>query len=197
MRGFNPDLPSGRRRLFLLILLVFMVVGFGTRYLLIGWGWGQQEDAPSSDPLAKTDAQPGPTSEKQPSQSDSPVTADDREEAQPIAKKFVEAYLAQGPKEKAEFLKEADPWMTDSLQSEIEEDPARPVGPVKVQSTEATEVQDYQREQSGQVVWNVWATVPKENGTYEVVYEVILSQEKGDWLVQEVNQVEYPELGGE
>ncbi|MBD1370838.1 hypothetical protein IC620_00490 [Hazenella sp. IB182357] len=42
---FNTQLPSGRRRLFLLILFVFIIVGFSTKYFLYEWGLVAQEES--------------------------------------------------------------------------------------------------------------------------------------------------------
>ena len=58
---FNTNLPSGRRRLFLLVLFVFVVAGFSAKYLLIHLGWvgnAGQQDKKASEPTG-TNRKPG------------------------------------------------------------------------------------------------------------------------------------------
>lgn len=185
---FNPNLPSGRRRLFVFLLLVFSIVGFGTRYLLISLGWVGSIDTSPREPPASQEV-PAKEEEESPA-----ISEADREEAREVAMQFVSAYLRYGPEEKEAFLKKEGSWLTETLQEELV-----PAGPQSVQSVKANRVEDYHREKEGQVVWNVWATLGrgKGQGRYEVVYEVVLIRETGNWRVQEVTPIEYPDLHGE
>ncbi|PTM52179.1 hypothetical protein [Desmospora activa] len=189
MRGsfFNPNLPSGRLRLFVALLLLFSVVGFGTRYLLIQSGWVGS----SSSPVPPTQEEPPAAEQEEESPEElPPVTEEDREQARHVAEDFVAAYLSYSPDEKEKLLEEVK--LTRSLQAEIE-----PIGPVTVRSTEAAKVEDYQRDQDGEIVWNIWATVAKGKGNFETVYEVVLTREGGNWRVGEVTAIEYPGLDRE
>ncbi|SGO61344.1 Uncharacterised protein [Mycobacterium tuberculosis] len=188
---FNTNLPSGRRRLFVFLLLVFSIVGFGTRYLLITLGWvgsNPTETLPQKPPEAsvpKADSK----EEEIPA-----ISEADRQEAREVATNFVKAYLQYGPEKEKVFLKKVGPWVTATLQEEL-----TPTGPQSVKSVKASRVEDYYREQNGQVIWNVWATLDKGKGKdgYEVVHEVVLIREAGSWRVQEVTPVEYPDFHGE
>lgn len=187
---FNTNLPSGRRRLFVFLLLVFSIVGFGTHHLLISLGWvGFQPEPPPQEPSEAAVPRVDPEKEEPPV-----ISEADRKETREIAAQFVGVYLQYGPDEKKTFLKEVGSWMTTPLREDLE-----PAGPQTVKSVKASRVEDYHREENGQVVWNVWAILSKGKGKegYEVVHEVVLTREAGSWRVQEVTPIEYPDFHGE
>lgn len=185
---FNPNLPSGRCRLFVFLLLVFSIVGFGTRHLLIHLGWvgSNPEPIPQTPPEASV---PQADSDEEEVLA---ISEADRKEAREVAINFVKVYLQYGPEKEKVFLEKVSPWVTASLLEEL-----TPAGPQSVESMKANRVEDYHREEAGQVVWNVWATLGRGKGKYEVVHEVVLIREAGKWRVQEVTPVEYPDLHGE
>jgi hypothetical protein len=186
----NLDLPSHRRILFLLLFVLFLVIGFATRYLLVEMGW---VDESSSASTTETSEGSPPVEETGPpsSPADGTITEEDRQEAKDIAVRFVKAYLEA--KEKGAFLREAGPWMTREFQAKLEADSEELPGPLPVQSTEATRIEDYELERNGKIAWDVWVTLKEKKRRYEVVYQVILNKDEGNWKVEGVAMVEYPE----
>ena len=181
----NLNLPSHRRILFLLLFALFLVVGFATRHLLVELGW---VDEFSSASTSETGESP-PVEEATPPTA-ATITEKDRQEGKEIAVRFVEAYLT---KEKEGFLREAGPWMTREFRAQFEAESAEFPGPLPVQSVEPTRIEDYVLERNGKMAWDVWVTLKEKKRRYEVVYQVILNKDEGNWKVEEVAMVEYPE----
>jgi len=183
----NLNLPSHRRILFLLLFVLFLVVGFATRYLLVELGWVDESSSASS---TETSEESPPVEEATPPTA-AAITEEDRQEAKEIAVRFVAAYLEA--KGKGALLREAGPWMTREFRAKFEEDSAELPGPLPVKSSEATRIEDYHLERNGKIAWDVWVTLIDKKHRYEVVYQVILNKEEGNWKVEEVAMVEYPE----
>ena len=181
----NLKLPSHRRIVFLLLFAQFLVVGFATRHLLVELGW---VDEFSSASTSETGESP-PVEEATPPTA-ATITEKDRQETKEVAVRFVEAYLT---KEKETFLREAGPWMTREFRAKFEVDSGELPGPLPVKSVEATRIEDYVLERNGKMAWDVWVTLKEKKRRYEVVYQVILNKDEGNWKVEEVAMVEYPE----
>ncbi len=185
---FDTILPSGRRKLFFFILLVFTIAGFGTKYLLIKLGWvGGQAKTPEAPPPAlagpeKKMDEPEPAS----------IRAEDVEKARQTAEAFIRSYTNQNDKDKKERLQALKPLTTPSFFQLLEKETelSRPAGEVSSTSFQSLERADCNA--SGNSVQCLLETVVAERKAdqeaipVERVYQLTLIEENSDWLVEEV-----------
>lgn len=179
------NLPNKRRLgLFLLILVLFAVTVFGTRYLLVALGWVGGE----------TDSS---TTQKQPPQiqqsTTSSLTSAEVQQAKSLAESFIQRYTERDLRKSTAWFQsiqeDLHPTLAEEIQSEVEN--ARPT--VLVQ---ATQFQTLQRstchplEEKVQCHLSVGIkTIDKQQQTTQSdkVYELILSRVNGKWKVEGLN----------
>lgn len=186
---FDTDLPSGRRKLFFFILLVFTIAGFGTKYLLIKLGWvGGQAKTPVAPPSA---LEAGPA-EKKDEPEPAAFTTEDVEKARQAAESFIRSYTTQDDKNKDERLQALKPLTTPSFYRMLEEEAelSRPTG--ESHSTSFKSLGRVDCGANGSSVQCLMETVLEEKQTdqqtlpVERVYQLTLVEEGSDWLVEEV-----------
>jgi hypothetical protein len=185
---FNTDLPSGRRRLFFLVLLVFTIAGFSAKYLLIKQGWvGGQREMSAASPQASQPVVPEPV------QTDGPgYSFEELREAEQFAGEYIRIYGNRDPRRKDEWLNKLRPFtaqgLYETLRTETEE--ARPVdGDVVTTVKQVGRVTCSQN--GGAVSCLVECVMEERNATggtvaLERVYDLQLTRDEADWLVQEV-----------
>ena len=182
---FNTNLPSGRRRLFLLVLVVFVVAGFSAKYLLMYFGWVGNADPPKKE----TQAQPEEVGNKP--EGLPALSAAELEKVRSSADAFIRAYATRNTTDVDQWLQSVKPYATDSLLSLLEEETKflKEHG-VKITS-QLKEITNFScQEQSGKVQCLVETiTEENENGKtipIERVYQVTLVKENGNWIAEEV-----------
>ena len=182
---FNTNLPSGRRRLFLLVLFVFVVAGFSAKYLLIHLGWvgnaGQQDKKPQSQPEQTSNPE-----EVLPT-----LSPEQLQKAQQTADAFMRAYANRNTDEVDRWLQSVKPYASDSLLALLEEETnfLKEKG-VKFISVLKEIHNLHCQEQSGEVRCLAETVAEEsENGKtipIERVYQVTLTEQNGNWIAQEV-----------
>ena len=184
---FNTNLPSGRRRLFMLVLLVFVVAGFSAKYLLIYFGWVGNADSPEK----KAQVQPQPEETGKAPAAVPALSPEELKKVRSSADAFIRAYAARSTTNVEQWLQSVKPFATESLFSLLEEETTfLKENGVKVTSR-FKEIRNLQcQEQSGEVLCLAETiTEEKENGQtipIERVYQVSLIEENGNWIVEEV-----------
>lgn len=181
----QPQLPSGRRRLLLLIIFVFTIVVFATRYLLVTLGWvGQQA---GSTPQTKQ--------EKQQVTSNQPttLTAKEIQEAKQVAESFIQRYthhdLSQSKTWFQSFVKDLHPDYAEEVRLEAER--SRPT--VIVQKTLFKGIKRSTCDPTDeQVRCHLEVTIEtidqqQQGILMDKVYEVITSRQNGNWKVEGLN----------
>lgn len=185
---FNPDLPSGRRKLFLFILLVFTIAGFSAKYLLIELGWVSNQATES-----KHITSPGNEPNSQAESGNQPIfTQEDIQNAQQIATSFLPVYVTSNDSDQDERLVKLKPLITSQFFAVLKEEAelARPTS--EKLSTRLERLGNINCELDGIYVKCLIETVIEEkesNGqkkSVEKVYQILLVQEGREWLVQEV-----------
>ncbi|SEN55353.1 hypothetical protein [Lihuaxuella thermophila] len=186
---FDTNLPSGRRKLFFFILLVFTIAGFGTKYLLFKFGWvGGQTKTPEAPPSA---LEAGPA-DRQNEQEPAALTTEDVEKARQAAEMFIRSYTTRDDQTKNERLQALKPLTTPSFYQILQEEAelSRPTG-----ETHSTSFQSLGKVDCGAVGKSVECLVEtilqEMQGDQpaipvERVYQLTLVEESSDWLVEEV-----------
>lgn len=173
-------------------LLIFSPVA---SVALLAWGAfsmvasDSDSEAPSSKQKVEQTETPTPEEEErsETATSESPITEEDRTAAKEVALEYMEGFLTNQP------LKELKPLMSHRYYSLISsKDSERPTVE-EILEIEATRSENV-LEQQGRVSWLVWVKMPRgKEGTYEVAFEVTLSEQEGQWQVEGVSLDEYPE----
>lgn len=174
------DRPSDRRKLFLVLVLIFSIVVYGSKFMVVRLGWMEEkevEDVPEEPPPVFS----------------SPPSNQDREEARIVAEEFIKTYISSD-------LKESKSLMTSDLYaSEMRDQEASRIDPAAVDrnlsviKTHSSIIQDYYLEEQGKVKITVWATIKADKDSYEVPYWITLNRDMGRWLVEGVELGDYPE----
>lgn len=180
---FRSDLPSGRRRLFLFVCAVFLIAGFSVKALIYEMGWvGKSEN--TQKPIKPAEMNDGQQAPEPPSHSE-----EDLQEAKSVVEAFLPLYIANHPDQKEKRLEELKKLTTTSFFEVLKEesDSARPVE----EGIQAKLQQVEQLECSGEDSMHCVAVTTieeqgKEKLLVEKVFVVFLAEEKGNWLVREV-----------
>ncbi|TCS96956.1 hypothetical protein [Hazenella coriacea] len=182
---FNTNLPSDRRRLLLLVLFSFIVVGFLTKYVLLSLGWVDGSISESKPHPVVSDPSPVAPVEQNETLPPAELSA-----AQQVAEQFIQPYANQV--NKSEWLSQLKSLMTDEFYEtlKMEVELARPVQ--GVQSSQFQKITNKSCEAVGIKVDCLLETVvieqvDNQQRPVEKVYQVILQKQGSDWLVEEVN----------
>ncbi|WP_124726619.1 hypothetical protein [Staphylospora marina] len=186
---FNTETSSGRRRLFLLVLLVFLVAGFTAKHLLIRLGWvgGGRSEAEHPRMVEAPVSQPAGSEEGTGKQSP------DLKEAEAFAARYLVMYASRDPAKKAERLNGLRPHTTAEFFAILEEEAngARPTA-----ENEVTTVSDITRgscEEDREAVTCILQCSLVERGRdgkeilTEQVYELRLIRDGSGWKTEGVS----------
>ncbi|MBA4603780.1 hypothetical protein [Thermoactinomyces mirandus] len=184
---FNTDLPSGRRRLFVLILFVFIVAGFSVKYLLIHLGW--VGDGGNTEVGAKAENSKNMVPVNEPD-----IPALSQEEIQRVqitARAFVRAYVTRTSADYDGWLRSLKPYVTDQLFSLLEEEANYFESGGQTPTSRFKQLGRINcQDDLGKVGCLAEMVVEQdENGKkipIERVYQLTLIKEKGEWLIEEV-----------
>lgn len=181
---FNTDLPSGRRKLFVLVLCVFLIVGFSVKYLLIWLGWvggakpetGAKEEAA---PVVQPEPPPSSLSEEQMAQ------------ANAVAKQFIQAYTTIDYQHRDAWLASLESMTKPSYYDVLKEEATRARPSEGIQSTTFSKLGRIDCEALQLRVSCLAEVVVLEKGSdeslpIERIYQLLLAADKGKWAVEEV-----------
>jgi hypothetical protein len=182
---FRSDLPSERRRLFIFVCAVFLVVGFSVKALIyeLGWVGGSSEQAIKPITPAETRNQPN-IRESPPA-----FTEEDRMKAKSVVEAFLPLYVTHysGEKEKrlAELERYTTPAFFELLKAEADE--ARPSGEnVETQMKQIERVECSGEESLQCLAVMIVEEKGKETLLVEKVLAVFLTKDEENWLIREV-----------
>lgn len=181
---FNTSLPSGRRKLFLFLLVVFTIVGFGTKYVLLWLGWVDMTSDEASSWKGYSISVPSPI--KPASVIYSEV---DQTEAKQVSEAFVRADAIQDEQQKEEKRNELKALTTGDffqiLQTEL--DQARPVKTVDPLTLTQVTQTDCEQEDVALAcrVTTVWNDAQGKKVEQDFLLKLL--QENGKWLVEGVS----------
>ncbi|MGA8943518.1 MAG: hypothetical protein WB502_12525 [Thermoactinomyces sp.] len=184
---FNTDLPSGRRRLFVLILAVFVVAGFSVKYLIIHLGW--IGDAGSREVTGRTEDSKNVESVMEP---EIPALSQaEIQRAQSVADAFIRAYVTRTSTDYEGWLRSLKPYVTDQLYSMLEEEANYFKSGGQTPTSQFKQSGRLQcQDELGKAGCLAEIVVEQdENGEkilIENVYHLSLIKEKGDWVIEEV-----------
>lgn len=180
-------LPSGRRRLLLLIIILFTVAVFGTRYLLLTFGWvGKQTDSTPEHPSKQTEA------DKQ-QESPTTFTPEQLQQAKEAAQTFIKLYTQHDLSQSEAWLQSFEailaPHYKEELRLEVERSrPTVLVAKIHFQAIKRSTCQS-----NGERVYCYLEVTTEEINAQEQGvlvdkhYEVILSLQNGNWKVEGLN----------
>lgn len=184
---FNTDLPSGRRRLFFLILSVFIIAGFSVKYLIIHLGWVGDAHSPEVRDETENSQNEEPVMEPEiPALSQAEI-----ERAQKSADAFIRVYVTRTSADYDGWLRSLKPYVTDQLHSLFEEEANYFESGGQTPTSQFRQLGRLQcQDQLGKVGCLAETVVEQdENGKkiqIERVYQLILIKEKGEWVIKEV-----------
>ncbi|GGE16176.1 hypothetical protein GCM10011571_17280 [Marinithermofilum abyssi] len=164
---------------------------------MMWWNWGQEEPKaeppPSPKPSHKEAKKPLPEPNQQPFSGEAKSSGD---KARQVADRFIRAYLSYDAKHPEKKLKEMRPYLS-SFMAEGWKAPDQPLGikeakVIEVQVKETTENEVAQ--ETGRFYWEVKTeteTVFDHGGKEKnwTLYEVVVGQEGGKWVVEEVTPI--------
>ncbi|MBA4493655.1 hypothetical protein ACFO25_04585 [Paenactinomyces guangxiensis] len=186
---FNRDLPSGRRKLFIFILVLFSIVGFSTKYLLIKLGWvgGQTETPKAPSPGSATIS-------ADPNQTDQPdgFTSEEIEKAGQTAEAFIRVYTNENQADQGQRLQSLKTFTTSALYEMLKKEIelSRPTGETASASLKKVDEVSCDTNVSS-VQCSLKTTLEQKKGQdnptlIERVYQLTLVQADHKWLVEEV-----------
>jgi hypothetical protein len=179
---FQTDLPSHRRRLFIFVLVVFLVVGFAVRFVLVRLGW---TDPPAPPVKAPVSTQPEP-SEPAAASSLSPAELGEVTET---AERFIRAYTTVDFSDRSKWLGALDGLVGDAFYRFLKEEAtARPAEGEK--ATSFSKLERLQCSGSGSAASCIAGVVvqeqrEKQSIPVERVYQLTLAKEGDNWVVEE------------
>ncbi|PPA68692.1 hypothetical protein [Jeotgalibacillus proteolyticus] len=192
---------SDRIKLFLFILVIFLVIGFSTTYVLRSIGSeeadtvNQSEETPeeteafvSSDEVESEASLEDETNKYNQTEH---FTEEQLAESKEAAVEFVHAYHPYNAEEPTEYLETAKPHITDSLYGSLKEDGRREVLERSILTVNDTQVTEVVNPSSIVVRWNVMVTgeaqsIDGSKTDTEDWYLVGLREREGEWLVEDV-----------
>ncbi|MFD1424955.1 hypothetical protein ACFQ4J_14580 [Laceyella tengchongensis] len=180
---FNTDLPSGRRKLFALVLGVFLIVGFSVKYLLIWLGWvggADQTSRPTQEPVAEVGSDTESTS----------VTPEEVAQAKRVAEQFIQAYTTVDFKQRDAWLASLKNLTTPSHYAVLEQEATQSRSPEDTVSTAFSELGRMDCEAVASRVSCLAEVIvmekgPKESLPVERIYQLLLSADGERWVVEE------------
>lgn len=186
---FQTQLPSGRRRLLLFLIILFTIAVFGTRYLLLLLGWGEKQT--DSTPKNQSE-QTEPVVEQQENHSTT-FTAEQLQQAKVVAEKFIKLYTQHDLSQSEEWFQSLESLLSPSYAEELRLE-AEKIRPTQI--VMKTEFQTIRRsicQPDGENVACHFEVSIKEIDAQEQAtlvdknYEVILSLQNGNWMVEGLN----------
>mgnify|MGYP001363493691 CR=1 FL=1 len=183
---FQTQLPSGRRRLLFILLILFTIAVFGTRYVLIALGWvGKQTDPTAEQSLKQTQMdhqlQQATFSTEQLQQA--------KETAETFLQRYTQRDLHRSEAWLNSFVNLLSPEYAEELRMEAER--SRPTVLVKKTNFQAIRRSAcYPQEEK--VSCHMEATIEEVDVQDRATmvdknYEVILSLQNGKWKVEGLN----------
>ncbi len=184
---FNTDLPSGRRRLFVLILSVFIVAGFSVKYLIIHLGWVGGTESPDAGAKAANSQNTEPVTEPE----TPALSQEEIQHAQSSADAFIRAYVTRTSTDYDGWLRSLKPYVTDQLFSLLKEEADYFKSGGQTPTSQFKQLGRLQCQAELGKVGCLAETVVEqdENGKkipIERVYQLTLIKEKGEWVIEEV-----------
>lgn len=187
---FQTQLPSGRRRLLFFLIVLFTIAVFGTRYLLLLFGWGEKQT--DSTPKNQSEQTESVVEQQQESHS-ATFTAEQLQQAKVIAERFIKLYTQHDLSQSEEWFQSLESLLSPSYAEELrlEAEKMRPT-----QIVMKTEFQTIRRsicQPDGENVACHFEVSIKEIDAQEQAtlvdknYEVILSLQNGNWMVEGLN----------
>ncbi|MFC7443207.1 hypothetical protein [Laceyella putida] len=181
---FNTDLPSGRRKLFALVLGVFLIVGFSVKYLLIWLGWvgGTETDAhkkPATAPVVQPE--PAPPS----------ISPEEVAQAKGVAEQFIRAYTTVDFKKRDVWLASLESLTAPAYYDVLQEEAAlaRPAeGTLSTSFSKLGRMDCEALESRVSCLAEVVVLEKGENRSLpmERMYQLLLGTDEKQWVVEEV-----------
>lgn len=187
---FQTHLPSGRRRLLLFIFILFTIAVFGTRYLLLLFGWGEKQT--DSTPKNQSEQTVSVVEQQQESHS-ATFTAEQLQQAKVIAEKFIKLYTQRDLSLPEVWFQSMESMLSPDYKEELrlETEKIRPTQ--LVMKTEFHTIRRSICQPDGENVACHFEVSLKEIDAQEQAtlvdknYEVILSLQNGNWMVEGLN----------
>lgn len=182
---FRFDLPSERRRLFILVCALFLVVGFTVKALIYELGW-------VGDSSSETITEPSVPAESRDRQNipEPPVfSEEERALAKEVVENFLPLYVTTHPEQKDQRLMELEKYTTSSFFEVLKEEAneARPVGEnVEIRMKQLEKVECSGQETMQCLAIMIVEEIGKEAILVEKVFAVSLIKDQENWLVREV-----------
>ena len=183
---FQTQLPSGRRRLLVFLLVLFTIAVFGTRYLLLTLGWvGKQTDSTSKQTPQQVNIE---KKLEQPS-----FTPEQQRQARKTAEEFLKRYTERDLSQSEEWLQSLRNMLSTDYAEELrmEAERSRPTVLIKKTNFQAIRRSTcYPNEEK--IACHLEATTEEVDGKDQATlvdknYEVILSLQNGNWKVEGLN----------
>lgn len=181
-------LPSRRRRMLLLwTIILFTVAVFGTRYLLLTFGWvGQQTDS--------TPKHPSPQSEvNDPPESRTEFTSEQLQQAREAAQDFIKLYTQRNLSQSETWFQSFEAMLTPYYQEELRLEAERSRPTMLVRETRFQAIKRSTCHSNRERVHCHLEVTTEEIDAQEQAtlvdkhYEVILSLQNGNWKVEGLN----------
>lgn len=186
---FQTQLPSGRRRLLLFLIILFTIAVFGTRYLLLLLGWGEKQT--DSTPKNQSE-QTEPVVEQQENHSTT-FTAEQLQQAKVVAEKFIKLYTQHDLSQSEEWFQSLESLLSPSYAEELRLE-AEKIRPTQlVMKTEFHIIRRSICQPDGENVACHFEVSLKEIDALDQAtlvdknYEVILTLQNGNWMVEGLN----------
>lgn len=185
---FQTQLPSGRRRLFVFLLILFTIIVFGMRYLLLALGWVEkQTDSTSKQTTEQMDVESSPNANQPTFTSEQLMQA--RQTAENFLKRYTQRDLAQSQVWFRSFANMLSPKYAEELRMEAEHSrPTVLVKEIKFQTIKRSTCHPNHENVSCHLEVTTEEVDAQDRSTLvDKNYEVILSLQNGNWKVEGLN----------
>ncbi|MBH8598990.1 MULTISPECIES: hypothetical protein [unclassified Thermoactinomyces] len=179
---FQTDLPSHRRRLLVFVLVVFLVVGFAVRFVLVKLGWTDQPRPTATEPSA-------PSAEPSEPAAVSSLPPEELSAVTETANRFIRAYTTIDFSDRSKWLHALDGLTGKEFYQYLQEEAtARPADGLT--ATSFGKIERLQCSGSGLTASCIGAVVVQEQKgqqftPVERVYQLSLAKEGEHWVVEE------------
>lgn len=184
---FQTQLPSGRRRLLFLLVMVFAATVFGMRYLLVSLGWVGGQPDPSA---MKTSGQ---EQQQESIPSPEPVNQAEMNHIKQSAESFIKRYTEHDLMKSKEWFQSLQADLHPSFASQIRLETERSRPTMLVQRTRFKQLNRSTCDSVAEKV-HCYLEVTTESIDYQQeailtdkIYEVILSSENKNWKIEGLN----------
>lgn len=186
---FQTNLPSGRRRLLIVLIVLIAIVVFGMRYLLVSFGWvGEQTEVSS-----QTESQFKQQTQLSTEEPETSISKAELNAAKQMAESFIKRYTQHDFSQSEAWLKsfQADLHSAFAEEMQLEAEHSRPtmlVQQVNFQALKRSACDPV----AEKVHCHLEVTTETIDGQGQATlndkgYEVILIKENGNWKVEGLN----------